>query len=153
MLKETREDFSKVYDINVSGCTITTQAFLPLLKASRGAIATKYPAKVVFITSFLGSLTAAPQVLANMPESFHAIAYNASKAALNYVNAAFAQAEPSVGFYAVHPGWVKTDLGSANAPVEVADSAQALRALFESRTKEDSGKFFDIIGHGAIIPY
>lgn len=79
--------------------------------------------------------------------------YRSSKAALNAVmkSASIDLAPRGITCVTLHPGWVRTDMGGANAPVEVADSVRALRGVLESVTQADAGRF--IGPDGADIPW
>lgn len=46
----------------------------------------------------------------------------------------------------LHPGWVKTDMGGKNAPLEVDTSAQGIINIMETITEKDSGKFLQYDG-------
>ena len=46
----------------------------------------------------------------------------------------------------VHPGWVKTDMGGGEAPVEPGESAQGLRKLLDAAGPAMSGRFYDYKG-------
>jgi NAD(P)-dependent dehydrogenase (short-subunit alcohol dehydrogenase family) len=52
---------------------------------------------------------------------------------------------------ALHPGWVRTDMGGAGAPLEPAESVRGLRKVIAGSRKEDSGKFLSHDGAG--IPW
>jgi hypothetical protein len=42
---------------------------------------------------------------------------------------------------AVDPGWVRTDMGGASAPLAPEESASGILRLIAGLTPEDSGKF------------
>jgi NAD(P)-dependent dehydrogenase (short-subunit alcohol dehydrogenase family) len=70
-----------------------------------------------------------------------------AQAALNHYNKAFAGDEPDIISVGVHPGWVQTDMGGANAAVTVGDSAKGIVHHICQFTKEDSGKLVDYEGN------
>ena len=50
-----------------------------------------------------------------------------------------------------HPGWVKTRMGGAGAPLQPEESISGMRRVIEGLQPDDSGVFF---GHdGARIPW
>ena len=69
------------------------------------------------------------------------VAYNVSKAAVNMITVMSASTNKNVAFVALHPGWVKTDMGTDAAEMEVSDSAGAIVDSLLSLTIEDSGRF------------
>jgi NAD(P)-dependent dehydrogenase (short-subunit alcohol dehydrogenase family) len=105
-----------------------TRALLPWLKKSSSP-------KVVHITSLMGSI-------ADNSGGGH-YGYRMSKAALNMFNKSFAVDHPDITALVIHPGWVKTDMGGSQAPLEVRDSAAGILAVIAKTTIKDSGKFFD----------
>jgi NAD(P)-dependent dehydrogenase (short-subunit alcohol dehydrogenase family) len=70
--------------------------------------------------------------------------YRASKAALNSVlkDVSLVLAGRAIGV-ALHPGWVRTDMGGAGAALEVADSVRDLRRTLAGLTPADNGGFFN----------
>jgi len=91
---------------------------LPLLKKSEAG-------RVVNLSSILGSLT-----LHADPKSpiagFKAFAYDASKSALNAftIHLAAELKDTKIKVNSAHPGWVKTDMGGKEAPLEIPDGAK-----------------------------
>ena len=95
--------------------------------------------KLITITSWMGST-------AHHGGDF--FAYRASKAAVNNVMHGLALAWKSDGLIVtlLHPGWVKTDMGGKNAPLEPHESIAGMRKVIAKLTAGDSGKFLDYSG-------
>ncbi|KAL3121591.1 hypothetical protein niasHT_008720 [Heterodera trifolii] len=96
---------------------MTTAAFLPLLKkaASAGEFA-----RVVNIGSSLGCIGQA--AVSPRLSPYQNVAYGMSKAALHHFSKMMALDESDIVTVAIHPGWVKTEMGGANATMSVSDS-------------------------------
>ncbi len=79
--------------------------------------------------------------------------YRSSKAAVNAVvkSAALDLADRGILLLAVHPGWVRTDMGGPRAEIDAVDSVSRLRALFGRVKTQDSGRFFDVSGE--VLPW
>lgn len=79
--------------------------------------------------------------------------YRSSKAGLNAAMKSLSiDLRPrGVGVLILHPGWVKTDMGGKNAPLEVEASISGMRQVLDGFTLEQSGSFirFD----GRIAPW
>ncbi len=69
--------------------------------------------------------------------------YRASKAALNQVLVSAARNLESRGVktVAVHPGWVKTDMGGEDATFSAEESVAGIVSVAEQLTLEQSGSF------------
>jgi NAD(P)-dependent dehydrogenase (short-subunit alcohol dehydrogenase family) len=95
--------------------------------------------KLITITSMMGSIAG---------HGGGAYAYRASKAAVNSVmhglSKEWATDGIAVGIY--HPGWVKTDMGGASAPVTPPDSVKGLRAQIARLSAANSGAYLDYTG-------
>ncbi len=127
-------DFSQweyVMQVNLYGAVATCEAFAEHVKQTKG--------KMVAISSQLGSNTNA---------TFGGYAYNSSKAALNMAMNLMAQEllPTGVAVGALHPGWVKTDMGGENAPVSPAQSAEGLKQVIESLEPHERATFKDYAG-------
>ena len=75
-------------------------------------------------------------------------AYRVSKAALNMVAKGVANDLKSRGIIVVtmHPGWVKTRMGGAGAPLTVEQSVAGQQRLLDRLIMKDSGHFFNYDG-------
>jgi NAD(P)-dependent dehydrogenase (short-subunit alcohol dehydrogenase family) len=124
------------FQTNVFAVIELTQALLPLIEKSNAG-------RIVNLSSILGS-----QTLHSMPDSpidfAKAYAYNASKSALNMytIHLAHALKDTAIKVNAAHPGWVKTELGGENAPMEVADSYKTSVYLATLDVGGPNGGFF-----------
>jgi NAD(P)-dependent dehydrogenase (short-subunit alcohol dehydrogenase family) len=125
------EDFDAVMRANVFG----PMRFLPAL-ADRVAPG----GRIAVISSRMGSI-------GEMSNGSSAL-YRASKAAVNAVaRAASIELAPrGIVVVLLHPGWAKTDMGGAQATVDVAASVAGMRARIERAAPADSGRFVDYTG-------
>jgi len=98
----------------------------------------------VTISSRMGSLSYAKS---------ERIAYLASKAAVNKVIQGLATDLQPEGIIvvAVHPGWVRTDMGGSGADISVEESAAGLIRLIDQLALEEMGGFFN--WQGERIPF
>ena len=81
------------------------------------------------------------------------LAYSTSKAALHMLAKGLAAtlASKAIIVVAVSPGWVRTDMGGAGAPLSPEASVRGLRKVIEGLTPRDSGRF---LSHdGTEIPW
>ncbi len=129
----------EAFDTNSLGPLRTTRTFLPLLRKS------KQP-RVVNISSGMGSLSRKP------PEK-HYYAYAASKAALNmFTRISSAEyKEQGICIVAVTPGWVRTDMGGADAELDPAVVAGELVASIDTLTVEHTSLWLD--RHGKVSEF
>jgi NAD(P)-dependent dehydrogenase (short-subunit alcohol dehydrogenase family) len=125
----TRDDFDAVMRANVHGAMLV----LPQLA---DALAPGGRAKLVVISSKMGSL--------GLRSNGAIWLYRASKAALNSVlkDLSFAFGGRAV-CAALHPGWVKTDMGGAGADLDVATSVASLRRTIAALGSAQHGGYFD----------
>jgi NAD(P)-dependent dehydrogenase (short-subunit alcohol dehydrogenase family) len=127
-----------VFRINTIGPTHLTDTLVPNLTSGKRKL-------VVCITSLLGSIAD------NTSGGYYA--YRSSKAGLNAVVKSLSIDLKPRGIAAVvlHPGWVKTDMGGANAPLEAKESVGGMRSVIARLSLKDSGSFFDY--HGKELPW
>ena len=109
----------------------TTQACLPALQRSKSP-------KVVSISSLMGSI--------GDNTSGGSYAYRMSKAAINMFTKCFAAEFPKISAIAMHPGWVKTDMGGDQAPTSKTESVQGMIRVIDQLENKNSGKFYDFEG-------
>jgi len=123
----TQGDFDAVMHTNVLGA----MRVLPLLVDALAP-----DARVAVISSRLGSMG-----LRASPSGW---LYRASKAALNsvLVDTSLVLAGKAI-CVALHPGWVRTDMGGAGADIDVQTSAADLRRTLAALTPADNGGFFN----------
>ncbi|KAK4513065.1 uncharacterized protein ATC70_000103 [Mucor velutinosus] len=134
-------DLMHILHTNVIGTSNVTKEFLPLLQ-KRGADHVK---KIVNISSLLGSIELINQAspTGTMPS------YSISKAALNMYTKMLSNnlAKNNFIVYSSHPGWVKTEAGGEEAPVEVEDSISGQLNILDQVTAKDNGAFLDWEGN------
>lgn len=121
-------EWERIFRVNVLGAAATAEAFLPNVAAGKRKV-------IVMMSSRLGSIA---------ESRGSEIAYTSSKAALNAVMRAFAAQlrSQAITVVSVSPGWVRTDMGGAGAPLSPEQSVTGLRKVIESLTLDDSGRFY-----------
>jgi NAD(P)-dependent dehydrogenase (short-subunit alcohol dehydrogenase family) len=121
-----------MFDTNALGAIRMTRALFANLRAARG--------KVVNMTSLMGSLAD--------NSSGRAYAYRMAKAALNMATRNLAHELRAFGGVAIalHPGWVKTDMGGAGALEEIDDVVTRIVAKIDRLGADDSGRFWHAKG-------
>jgi NAD(P)-dependent dehydrogenase (short-subunit alcohol dehydrogenase family) len=118
------------FRVNAAGPFLLAQALAPRLAAGRRP-------RVVSISSTMGSIAAL--------SGFHAPSYSISKSALNMASALLAQAlnPRGVGVLTLSPGWVRTDMGGASAPLSPADSVAGLLRVIDAHPGVPAGDYVD----------
>ncbi|ANQ51467.1 SDR family oxidoreductase [Flammeovirga sp. MY04] len=128
----------ETFDVNFFSIVKLTQELLSLLKKSDAG-------RIVNLSSILGSNT----VQSDVESPYYTVkpfAYDASKAALNAftVHLAASLEGTNVKVNSAHPGWVKTDLGTENAPMEIVDGAKTSVSLSLEEETDFNGKFMHL---------
>jgi NAD(P)-dependent dehydrogenase (short-subunit alcohol dehydrogenase family) len=126
----------KVFETNFFSQIAVTKALLPLLRKSEAG-------RIVNLSSILGSLTlqATPGSPIYDAKSF---AYDASKSALNAftIHLAYELKDTKIKVNSAHPGWVKTDMGGSQAPMELEDGSKTSVALATLGEDGPTGGYF-----------
>lgn len=132
------EEVRRVFEVNTLGALRVTRAFLPLLRRGRRP-------RVVLMSSLMGSIAD--------NGSGGSWAYRLSKAALNMAgrNLAHELSPQGILTAVLHPGWVRTDMGGAGAPLGLEEAVVDLAATMEKIGPEQDGTFLD--RRGAPLPW
>ncbi len=127
-LELTEAQFRAVIDVNVVGPMLLVKALAANVCAVGG--------KVVNVSSQVGSIEVAHQIGSDA-------AYTTSKAALNMLSLKQSQVlrPKGVTVIALHPGWLRSDMGGPRASLDPADAAASIVALVDGLTLEQSGSF------------
>jgi NAD(P)-dependent dehydrogenase (short-subunit alcohol dehydrogenase family) len=119
---------AEVYRINADAPIRVAQVLLAAVSRSREK-------KIILMTSQLGARRGYTGSLG---------LYGDSKVALNDAFRAHAPVWGQRGCIAIvmHPGWVRTDMGGAGAPLSVEKSVRGMRQVIARLTPKDHGRFF-----------
>ena len=143
----TAEGMISVFKTNTVAPLMLTKAFLPLLRRASSQKHNEDSAKtfVVNISTILGSIAG--------NTSSRLYPYRTSKAALNMITKSLSVDLSSEGIMAValHPGWVKTDMGGEKGQLTISESVQGLVAVIGSLDESKNGGFFDF--NGKALPW
>jgi NAD(P)-dependent dehydrogenase (short-subunit alcohol dehydrogenase family) len=131
------DSWEEVLRVNVLGPAAVVEALVDSVAASRRKL-------IALMSSRLGSITEATGMT---------LPYATSKAALNMLAKGLAAtlASRSVSVVALSPGWVKTDMGGAGAPLSAQTSVAGLRKVIAGLKPGDSGRF--LAYDGSPIPW
>jgi len=121
------------FEANAIAPLLLTQALAPLLAKGREPV-------VAFLSSKLGSIAST--------SGFYTPAYAMAKAALNMGarQAAVALGELGIRSVLLHPGWVRTDMGGSQAPLEASESVRRMLAVIDALPANARAPFFDFRG-------
>lgn len=128
------ESLDRFFQINSLGPLRVTLALLPSLR-----IGTRKT--IVQMTSKMGSIAD--------NTSGGCYGYRASKAALNALNKSLAIDLAGEGLTCVtlHPGWVRTDMGGASAPLAIPESVAGMIGVIDGLDAPRNGQFLDFEGN------
>lgn len=127
-----------VFEVNTIAPIKVAEAFLDNILAGDQK-------KIASVSSKMGSI-------AGIREGGQYI-YRSSKAALNAAHMCMArQLEPDgVAAAVMHPGWVRTDMGGADADIDAVESVTGMRAVIERLSLAETGRFWNY--DGSEIPW
>ncbi len=116
----TPEKIRRTLEVNLIAPYAITESLVPLLSRSDDA-------RVINQSSALGSIGTAENMWKDVA-GFMTVGYSTSKAALNMLTQIQSKMleKKRIAVAASHPGWVKTDLGSQAAPMEVEEGASTV---------------------------
>jgi NAD(P)-dependent dehydrogenase (short-subunit alcohol dehydrogenase family) len=129
--------WQEVLRVNLFGVALVIEALVENVAASERKV-------IAVMSSRLGSIS---------ESSGMTLPYATSKAALNLLAKGLAAtlAARGVIVVALSPGWVRTDMGGAGAPLSPQASVDGLRKVIAGLKPSDSGKFFS--HDGSTIPW
>lgn len=128
-----RDALLDMFDVNTVGPAIVAQQVLPHVVSG---------GRAVFISTIRASLQEV--------ENGRSVGYATSKAALNMLVRKLSRAYSgeSVSVFALHPGWVSTDIGGPEAPQSARTAAELIHELVLSQKSINlSGHFVDSSGN------
>ncbi|MGH0146410.1 UNVERIFIED_CONTAM: hypothetical protein FKN15_045115 [Acipenser sinensis] len=128
------------------------EEFLPCLKMAaqssdlQGMCCRK--AAVINLSTLVASIEKCPETFGMAP----LYPYRTSKAALNMLTQCLSEdfRKEEILCNAIHPGWVKTDMGGKEAPLDVVDSVVGVFQVLSALTEKTAGQCLD--WEGKIIP-
>ena len=130
--------WASVLNVNAIAPIMLSQMLMPKLRAGKDK-------KMLYLSSKMGSI--------EDNGSGTGYIYRSSKAALNAVVKSLSIDLAPEGFTAavLHPGWVLTDMGGANALIDTRTSVAGMLAVIDGLNVEQSGSFISY--NGSSIPW
>jgi NAD(P)-dependent dehydrogenase (short-subunit alcohol dehydrogenase family) len=118
---------------------VNTISPLRLCQALRANVAASDLKVMAFTTSKMGSITL---------NSGGAYAYRSSKTALNMAVDCLSKdvAGEGIKTVAMHPGWVRTDMGGSAADLDTDTSASGMKAVVDGMSDAPTGRFMNYDG-------
>ena len=132
------DDMALVLHVNAIAPLQLTQLLIPRLRTGKGK-------KLAFVSSKMGSI-------ADNGRGGSYI-YRCSKTALNSVVKTLSVDLAEEGFIAaaLHPGWVRTDMGGPNGLIDEEESVRGMLQVIDALTPAATGEFINY--NGAAIPW
>lgn len=121
----TREEFDRVMHTNVLGAMQLIPSVAPRVAAARG--------RFVLVSSLMASIADV--------DSTYGWLYRVSKSALNMAVHTAQIDFPDATLAVMNPGWVKTDMGGAAAPLGVTESVGGMRRVIAGMDASAKGAF------------
>lgn len=134
------EAIQRTFDVNFYGALRVTQAFLPLVRKAEAG-------RIVNVSSTMGSITTLVSP-GNPLGQFPALAYAASKTALNALTGWFAVElrDSPIKINSVCPGYNTTDLNNNRGTQHPSEGAKVVVRAATLPADGPSGSFFDVNG-------
>jgi NAD(P)-dependent dehydrogenase (short-subunit alcohol dehydrogenase family) len=128
----------QAFQVNTMSTYYLAEAFLPQLRRAPQA-------KLIAMTSKMGSI--------DDNSSGGEYIYRSSKTALNMVvkSLSIDLSEFNIVVAALHPGWVRTDMGGPHGLIDTETSVSGLRRVIDQLNTAQSGQF--IAYDGKVIPW
>lgn len=129
----SHEEVSQLFMTNAVAPVRLARRLLPLVDPRTGVI--------IFMSSIMGSVETGPGM--GMP------LYGASKAALNHLTRTFVAGlgeATDLTVLSMHPGWVKTDMGGAEAPLDIETSCRGMVEQVTRAAGQGGHRFIDYQG-------
>jgi len=128
----SQAEVGELFFINAVAPVRLAERLLPLVDPAQGV--------VVFMSSILGSVETGPGMGMDL--------YGASKAALNHLTRTFVAGlgETRLTVLSMHPGWVKTDMGGDQAPLDVETSARGMVQQVTQAIGQGGHRYIDYQG-------
>jgi NAD(P)-dependent dehydrogenase (short-subunit alcohol dehydrogenase family) len=119
---------------------VNVMAPLRLAALLSDAVASSTGKQMAFVSSRLGSMAA--------NDDGGGYIYRSSKAALNCVVKSLSVdlAKRGITTVALHPGWVRTDMGGPNADIDAPTSVSGMVKVLAGLKPADSGKLIEYTG-------
>ncbi|KAL8194588.1 UNVERIFIED_CONTAM: hypothetical protein K2H54_025533 [Gekko kuhli] len=138
---ETAENMARLYNTNTIG-TLQVSQTAALRSPKKGLSCSK--AAIVNISSDFGSIEKVSGWCL-----LQVVSYRCSKTALNMLTRCQSLEYKQFGVLclSIHPGWVKTSMGTPLVPTTVKDSTTGIVKVLSAVTERDSGSFLDWEGN------